>query len=266
MMKNIYAIILAAGKGTRMNATDVPKVMFSVAGKPMIRYILSAVKQITNQIYVIVGFQGQKVIDELKSEKVTCVWQRRQLGTAHAVLQVQKYLQNKSGAVLIVNGDHPLFRVLTFNNLIKQKHKSGEKLVFASAIEDNHKMYGRVLRDKDNNVTDIIEAKDATPEQLEIREKNPGVYLVDNAWLWSAIKRIKKSKVSGEYYVTDLVKLALKDKVGVGAYPMDNPNEIKGINTPEELREVEKIIRKKKEFFNRTMSIVLKSYFAIIKL
>ena len=241
-MKNIYAIILAAGKGTRMNATDIPKVMFPVAGKPMIRYVLSTVQKITKNIYVIVGFQGQKVIDELKGENITFVWQRRQLGTAHAVAQARKYLQGKSGFVLVTNGDHPLFSTPSIKVLIKKAMSAGEKLVFASAIEDNHTAYGRVLRDKKDNVQGIVEAKDATPAQLKIREKNPGMYLIDNKWLWSAIKRINKSKVSGEYYVTDLVELALKDKVGVGAYPIKNPNEMKGINTPQELKEVENII------------------------
>jgi len=242
--KPIYAVILAGGKGTRLNCTDQPKVLLNVAGKPMIRYVISAVEKVTQNIIVITGFCGEKIEKALQHDNVQFAHQSEQLGTAHAALQAEKLLGDKDGIVLIINGDHPLIDTDTLKLMIKAIN-SGLTLAIASAVEENHKAFGRILRDVRGKVIGVIEAKDATKEQLEIKEKNIGFYAAQSKWLWPALKKIKKSKITGEYYITDLVDIAVKTNKPVEAVRIKNINAIKGVNTPEEFEEVEKIIENK---------------------
>ena len=242
----IYAVIMAAGQGKRINAQDIPKVLYPVCGKPMLRYVYEAIKPVADEVIIITGFQGHKVEEALKGEEVKFTHQAEQRGTAHAVTQAEKLLKGRDGIVLITNGDGPLFSERTFRELASRITEDGYTLAIESAIENDHPAYGRVLRDAKDRVVGIREAKDATPEELKIREKNPGIYAVKNDWLWPALKKIKKSKVSGEYYITDLVEIAIREGEKVEAIPMKDPREIKGINTIEELREVEEILGCKK--------------------
>jgi len=238
----IYAVIMAAGQGKRINAQDIPKVLYPVCGKPMLRYVYDAIKPVADEVIIITGFQGKKVEAEMSGEKVKFAHQAERKGTAHAAMQAEKLLKGGDGIVLIINGDGPLFSELTFRELARRITEDGYTLAIESAIEDDHPAYGRVLRDAEGKVIGIREAKDATPEELKIREKNPGIYAVKNSWLWPALKKIKKSKVSGEYYITDLVEIAIHGGEKVEAIPMKDPREIKGVNTIEELREVEEIL------------------------
>jgi len=241
--QDIYAVVLAGGKGTRLNCVDQPKVLLEVGGKPMIRYVISEVKKVTKNIVVITGFCVQKIEEELKDEGVEFAHQAQQLGTAHAAVQASKLFKNRDGVILIINGDHPLLDAGTLRQMILAM-QSGLTLAIASAIENNHISFGRVIRNKKGRVIGVVEAKDATPEQLKIKEKNIGFYVAQNKWLWSALKRIEKSKVTGEYYITDLVDIAIKDGEPVEAVRIKNLNAIKGVNTPDELKEVEEIIQK----------------------
>lgn len=243
--KPIYAVILAGGKGKRLNCTNCPKVLIDVAGRPMLCYVFDAVKKVADKIIIITGFQGDKVKKEMAGEKVEFAHQAEQLGTAHALAQADKLLKGKNCNVLVVNGDGPLFTPRTFQKLIDEMERDGYVLVFSSVVEDNHPAYGRVLRDENGKVTDIIELKDATEEEKKVREKNVGIYVVDNKWLWPALKKINKSSISGEYYITDLVKIALREGKNIEAVQAEDQLVIKGINTPEELAEVEKIIKEK---------------------
>lgn len=239
--QDIYAVVLAGGKGTRLNCVDRPKVLHEVAGRPMICYVIDAVKKVTKNIVVITGFCGEKIEEELKNEGVQFAHQVEQLGTAHAAAQASQLLKDKDGIILIVNGDHPLLDEGTLRQMADAM-RDGLTLAIASAVENNHVSFGRVLRDENSKVIGVVEAKDATPEQLDIKEKNIGFYAAQSKWLWGALKRISKSKVTGEYYITDLVDIAIKDGEPVEAVQIKNLNAIKGINTPEELREVEGII------------------------
>lgn len=238
----IYAVIMAAGQGKRINAKDLPKVLYPVCGRPMLRYVYDAIKSVADEVIIITGFQGEKVEAEMKGEKVRFAHQAEQSGTAHAVARAEKILKGKDGIVLITNGDGPLFSTRTFRELASRITEDGYTLAVESAIEDDHSTYGRVLRDGKGRVIGIREAKDATPEELKIREKNPGIYAVKNDWLWGALKKISKSKFSGEYYITDLVEIAIREGKSVEAIPMQDPREIKGVNTIEELHEVEGIL------------------------
>jgi bifunctional UDP-N-acetylglucosamine pyrophosphorylase/glucosamine-1-phosphate N-acetyltransferase len=238
----VYAVIMAAGQGKRINAQDIPKVLYPVCGRPMLRYVYDAVKNIADEVIIITGYQGQKVEAEMNGQKAKFAHQAERLGTAHAVRQAEKLLKGKEGIVLIANGDGPLFTESTFRKLIGDVAGNNYVLAINSAVEDDHPAYGRVLRDEQQKVIGIREAKDASPTELKIREKNPGIYAVKNDWLWPALAKIKKSKVTGEYYITDLVEIAIVEGRRVEAIPMKNPREIKGINTLEELHEVEEIL------------------------
>lgn len=243
--QQIYAVVLAGGKGKRLNCVDRPKVLHEVAGRPMIDYVIDAVKKVTSNIVVITGFQGKQVEQELKDENVEFAHQAEQLGTAHAAAQADRLLRNKDGIILIVNGDHPLLDAETLDSMIGAMRNHGLTLAIASAVENDHPAFGRVVRDDRGKVVGVVEAKDASPEQLKIKEKNIGFYAAKSQWLWPSLKKISKSRVSGEYYITDLVDIAIKDKEPVEAVKIKNLDAIKGVNTPEELEEVEKIIKDK---------------------
>jgi len=241
----VWGVILAGGKGTRLNCTDRPKVMIEICGKPIIRYVINALRGVTEKIIIVTGFMGEKITTAFQNEGVQFVHQAEQLGTAHALMQAERILKNKKGIVLIVNGDGPLFTKEVFSPLVKAMESGKYTLVFSSVVETQHPEYGRIVRNKENKVVDIVEAKDANAEQKAIKEKNVGVYAVDNSWLWRALKKIEKSSVSGEYYITDLVKIALAQKKSVEAIPSPSVQATLGVNTPEELKQIEQILCKK---------------------
>jgi len=242
-MKNVQALVLAAGKGTRLKAKSKPKVLFTILGKPIIDYIIKSLNKAGfEKPVVVVGFKGKLVQDYLKN-KATCVWQKRQLGTGHAVVQAKKALQN-ADTVLIIYGDMPFWRPETFKRLIKSHQKTGATLSIATVILDKPSFfqYGRIIRDKKGNVLGIIEEKEASEKQKKIKESNPGCYLVQADWLWKALSKIKKSR-SGEYYLTDILKLAVAQGQKINTLPIKDWKQVVGINTKEQLRLAEEIIR-----------------------
>lgn len=245
-MKNIQALVLAAGKGTRLNAKSKPKVLFTILGKPIIDYIIKSLNEAGfEKPVVVVGFKGKLVQDYLKN-KATCVWQKRQLGTGHAVMQAKKALQD-TDAVLIIYGDMPFWHPETFKRLIKSHQKTGATLSMATAILDKPSFfqYGRILRDKKGNVLGIIEEKEASEKEKKIKESNPGCYLVKTDWLWQTLSKIKKSH-SGEYYLTDILGLAVAQGQKINTLPIKDWKQVVGINTKEHLSLAEEIIKGKK--------------------
>lgn len=246
--QQISAIVLAAGKGTRLNCVDRPKVMFEVGGKPIIYYVVKSLRQAGIQnIVVVVGFHGQQVIDYLNKNfrGLKYAWQIKRLGTGHAVMQAEKHLVGKSGMTIICNGDHPLFTAGTFRRMAAAYQQDGNALVILTVVTMRHHAFGRVIRDREGNVIEVVELKSCTPAQEKIRERNVGVYAADNSWLWPALKKIKKNLEKGEYYVTDLVEIAIKEGKKVGAVAAADPKEAYGINTHEELEQVERVLTKK---------------------
>lgn len=242
-MSNIHAIVLAAGKGTRMKATTIPKVLFPVAGQPMLSYLLKTLKnaKIVRPILV-VGFCGDKV-REAYGQDYDYVTQQEQLGTGHAVLQVEPLLADKDGCTLILNGDHPFYRAETLRRMVSAVIDDGATIALLSGRFDSPDFdaFGRVVCDENKKVIRIVEAKDATEEIRDIRLMNLGCYAVDNRWLWQALPKIEKSPVTGEYYVTDLVAEAVADGKKVIAVEIKDSREALGINTLEHLAEAEKI-------------------------
>lgn len=243
-MKKIHAIVLAAGKGTRMKATTMPKVLFPVSGQPILTYLLNTLKQaeIVRPILVI-GFRGDRV-RETYGDDYDYVVQEEQLGTGHAVLQVKPLLADQDGCTLILNGDHPFYRPETLRRMVSAVLEDGATVALLSGRFDSPDFdaFGRIVSDENNKVLSIIEAKDATEETRNIRLMNLGCYAVDNRWLWQALPKIEKSPVTGEYYVTDLVAEAVADGKKVIAVEIKDSREALGINTLEHLAEAEKLI------------------------
>jgi bifunctional UDP-N-acetylglucosamine pyrophosphorylase/glucosamine-1-phosphate N-acetyltransferase len=235
-MKQIQALMLAAGKGKRINAQDKPKVLFPLAGKPLILYGLKSLREAGfEKPIVVVGFQGQKV-QELLKERVVYCWQRKLLGTANAVLQAQKALGHAK-SVLIIYGDMPFWKPATLKKLISKHRQTKATLSFVSVILKNPSFfqYGRLVRDENGKILRSIEEKEATNEEKKIQECNPSCYLVEAKWLWRALLKIKKS-ASGEYYLTDILNLAVSEKKKINILPIEDWREVIGINTEEQLR------------------------------
>lgn len=246
-MEKISAVILAAGKGTRMGndeGSDIPKVMFEIAGKPIISYTVDNIKQSgIDKIVLVVGYKKELIKEYLNSE-VEYVTQGEQLGTGHAVMMAKKLLTGKSEAVLVCYGDMPLFRTETIKKLIDE-YENRRPAIALLSIKFNdpvHWAFGRIIRDENGGVIDSIEQKDCTEEQLKIKESNTCLYIFNSEWLWLNIDKIKNNNAQNEYYLTDLIKIAVDQGKKVIAIPVSEESEAIGINTQEQLREAEAIL------------------------
>jgi len=238
------AIILAAGVSSRMN-TQMAKVLHEVCGRPMLAYVLDACREVgIKKIYVVVGFSSEQV-KECFSDAEDIVWveQDKQLGTAHAVLCCREYLQDFDGETLVLCGDGPLIRTQTLKSLI-ENHESGQSAAtLATAILDAPTGYGRIVRDKYNNIQGIVEHSDCTKEQLAIQEINPSYYLFNNQILFEALENVKPDNVKQEYYLTDAVSGIISTGHKVTAVTAVRPEEAMGVNSRAQLSEASKIMQ-----------------------
>lgn len=242
-MENVYAIVLAAGKGTRMKAKTIPKVLFPVGGRPMLAHLIdSLAKAGIQKPVIVVGFLAKKVMETF-GNGYTYVYQRMRLGTGHAVMSAREQLADKEGCTLIVNGDHPFFRPTTFKKMIAAiTEKKATVAVLSGVMPDpEFDAFGRVITDQDGHVLRIVEVKDATEAEKQIRQMNLGCYAADNQWLWQTLKGIKKSKATGEYYITDIVGAAVKQGKKVTVVHIEDKAEAIGINTLDHLAQAERI-------------------------
>jgi len=246
--KKVFAIIMAAGKGTRIGATDRPKVMFEVAGRPIIGWGIEPLEKlkkegIVDRIITVVGFFGDHVIDYL-GERSEFVWQKEQLGTGHAALQAEQLIAGEEGYTIITNGDHALYTKETYQKVLETAVKDNLTVGFAVVkSNDRFDSYGRVIRDDQGKIKSIIEKPEATEEQQKIPERNINLWVVDNKWLFSALKKIKQSAVKKEYYLVDIAKLAIDEGMKIETVAIDNEDEALGINTEEDRSETEKILK-----------------------
>ncbi|MBC7263986.1 MAG: bifunctional UDP-N-acetylglucosamine diphosphorylase/glucosamine-1-phosphate N-acetyltransferase GlmU [Chloroflexi bacterium] len=236
-------VILAAGQGTRMKS-KLPKVIHPVAGQPMVQWVVNAVLPLSKQPPVVVVGYGAELVRAALGERVTYAVQPEQLGTGHAVMQAQDTLQSKVDAVLVVYGDMPLLATETLRHLIAT-HEGGEQpITMLTTLYDDSMGFGRVLRDERGQVLGIVEEAQATPEQLRIRELNCGVYVFDADWLWAHLSKIPRSP-KGEYYLTDLVGIAIAEGARVEALVASDPVEVLGVNDRVHLARVESIVRQR---------------------
>jgi bifunctional UDP-N-acetylglucosamine pyrophosphorylase/glucosamine-1-phosphate N-acetyltransferase len=251
IMKDIIAVILAAGKGTRMGNTDWPKVMFKANNKPIVECLVQSIQAAgVNDIVLVVGYLQEQVRKHFK-DRVQYVEQREQKGTGHAVMMAKDLLKGKSKAVLVSYGDMPLYKIETIKKLIEKFNSpaGGEKPVIAMVTVDladpDFWAYGRVLRDKNREIVATVEQKDATEEQRKIKECNPSFYLFDSDWLWDNLSRIGTNNVQKEYYLPDLISIAASQGKKIVSIKAESEDEVLGVNTPEQLEKVAKILKKR---------------------
>ncbi len=239
-MNKLAVIILAAGKGTRMKS-DLPKVFHEILGEPMLTYVLETVKKLVpEQTYLVVGHKRDLIMDYYKDWPLKFVIQDQQLGTGHAISQVKPFLEDFSGTVLILAGDVPLLSEKTLKKLIDFHHKNKAAATDLTAMLDDAGNYGRIVRGNKGEILKIVEKKDASPEDLKIKEINTGTFCFDKDALYVALAEVKPNNVQKEYYLTDTLEILKKKNLPVFACTADDPAETIGINTREELVSVEK--------------------------
>ena len=241
------AIILAAGKGTRMGS-ERAKVLHEVAGEPMVRWVTRACFDAgVGQCIIVVGHQADEVRAALADEpRCVFVEQTQQLGTAHAAEQARPIFdQSPTDDVFVLAGDGPLIRSETLRKLLEVHRQQKAAATLATALLDDPSGYGRVLRTAENGFDRIVEQKDASPEQLEVREVNPSYYCFDRALLFEALKNVGNDNRQGEFYLTDVPGL-LRDQGHVVTLVDAVPAEdVLSINTPQQLAEVDRILRQR---------------------
>ena len=242
----LATIILAAGKGKRMKNPDKSKVMFELNGKPLIQHVVDlALKIHSDKIVLIVGHQKQSVINFIGEKypddisRIKFAHQDEQLGTGHAVMQTYEELKDFKGDVLILSGDVPMLKFETIKKFLSFHYDNNFQASLLSAIFDDPFGYGRIIRDSDNNFVDIREEKDSSEKEKKIKEINSGIYIIDSELLFEAIKTLKTDNSQGEYYLTDVFKYFRDKGIKIGAIPVDNNIEICGINTIDQLKELE---------------------------
>lgn len=233
----LNAIILAAGKGTRMKS-DLPKCAYPFCGKPMVSYILDSCKKAgIDNIVCIVGYKKEEMMKVLPAD-VKVAYQSEQLGTGHATKCAYDALKDEDGLTLIFPGDMPLIDSQTIKELVENHIQNQNALTVVTTILDDPKSYGRIYREN-GNVKKIIEFKDCTEEQKQIKEINVALYCVDNKLLFESLEGISNNNKANEYYLTDIIEIIGKDKK-VDTFVVENDYRLTGINDLETLAETEK--------------------------
>lgn len=235
------AIVLAAGKGTRMKS-DLPKVLFRVCGRPMVEYVLEALAEVgVKKVVVVVGYRADLVRETLgKWPGVEFVEQSPQLGTGHAVMVCRPALANHEGQILILTGDSPLVQPASLRAMFGEFERTRPACLMGTAKKENPAGLGRVVRDSSGNFLAIVEEKDATAEQIAIREVNMSYYLFDSRELWHALDQVRNENAQGEYYITDCPGILKAEGKDVRALCALAPCETLSVNTVDELAHVEK--------------------------
>jgi bifunctional UDP-N-acetylglucosamine pyrophosphorylase/glucosamine-1-phosphate N-acetyltransferase len=231
----LKVIILAAGKGTRMKS-EKPKVLFKVAGKPMIDYVIKVSEALSKEIVVVVGNQSEKVVEYLNDKDIVFIEQQIQKGTGHAVMCAKDTFKDFDGKVLILCGDMPLITYDTLKKFIE--NSMGSELSFISVKTDNPTGYGRVVRGADRKVLKIVEEKDANENEKKISEINTGIYLVDAKVLSERLSSLSDQNAQNEYYLTDIIKS------GADVFLAEDEKEFIGINDKFQLSMASKILYK----------------------
>lgn len=241
----ISAVVLAAGMGTRLNQgqpSKIAKVLYPLADKPMILYTLTWVKKVVDQVILVVHHQKETVMG-LVGEEVDYVDQSQPLGTGHAVAKGLEKVSQEATQVLVANGDDSAFYNEDLINKLIEFHCQKEAvLTFITLEKSNPQGLGRILRDQNGKLKGIIEEKEATDEQKKIKEVNDGVYFFEKDWLEENISKVSSAFVTGEFYLTDLVSIALRDDQRVETFQVEE-RFWHGVNTPEELEEANRLMR-----------------------
>lgn len=244
-MSDLLAVILAAGKGTRMKSA-LPKVLHEIGGKPMVQHVLDAAHIAgANKKVVVVGF-GAECVETTLGNQAEFVVQAEQLGTGHAVMQAREYLQDFDGTIMVLCGDTPLLKGETLKKLFAEHKSAGAAATVLTAHMPNPTGYGRVIRDASGQVLKIVEQKDANSRELAVNEINTGIYCFERAALFDALQNINCDNMQGEYYLTDVIGILATAHSKVWAVQVDDYQDTLGINSRMQLAEAEKIVRRRK--------------------
>ncbi len=243
--KKLAVTILAAGLGKRMKSPDKPKVMFEICGRPMIQYVVELALDVNaEKIVPIVGHHREQVIDFLgklyPDEQIEYAVQAEQLGTGHAIMQAESLLKDFDGEVLILSGDVPLLRLETVENLIKEHFDNNNNATLLTTVFRESRGYGRIVRNENGKFVKIVEEKDATEEEKKIKEINPAIYIVNSKILFDSLKKITPENKQNEYYLTDIFHFIPKEKIG--SVVTDDELEVTGVNSIEQLAEMERAL------------------------
>ena len=246
-MKDKYAVILGAGRGSRMESRDPnhSKVAYPILGKPLINYVVDAVIQLgLKDLYTVVGFGG-KATEACVKDYSKVVWQKEILGTGHALMQV-KELADKDGDIIVVGGDTPLLTTKTLQKIYHKHEKGDNALTICTSVFENPTGYGRVIREKGSyRLLDIREDKDCNAEEREIGEVNAGIYIINNRLLQEYLPKLSNSNAKKEFYLSELVKLFNRDRYRVEAYVLEDAQDIFCVSDRFQLSYAAKVIRKR---------------------
>jgi len=240
MNKELRVVILAAGKGTRMNS-DLPKVLHKLQSKPLIDYVIDESELLNpKEIILVVGFKKESVIKHTESRiNLKYATQIEQLGTGHAVLQTNELLKNRKGHILILYGDVPNIKASTLQPIVSDHISNNRDLTLITAEIDDPTGYGRIIRDKNGNLLKIVEEKDCSDDEKKIKEWNPGIYIFKIPEVFKILNNIKTNNASKEYYLTDAIGLAQQSNMQIKAIKIKNSDEVIGVNTADQLKELE---------------------------
>jgi len=243
MDKQLKVVVLAAGKGTRLQSedNDAPKVMRLACGKPLLEHVLDALP-ITQKkdVIIVVGYRKEQVIEYFAGYEFS--EQREQLGTGHAVMAAKEHLVGFEGAVLVCYGDMPAIRKETYADLLNAHFEGKNDCTILTGETTLDLAFGRIVRDETGAFDCVVEDRDCTPEQAKITEVNTGVYVFDTPLLLDALGKLKNNNVQGEYYLTDVPKIMSEGGAKIGLLKRNLGDEILGVNTLEQLKQVEDIL------------------------
>lgn len=237
-MGYIHAIILAAGKGTRMNSAK-PKVLQVLSSNTLLDFVLAQAKAVCNKIHIVYGFGSSQIRAKINDPNVNWVVQAEQLGTGHAVQQAMAYIEDNSIS-LILYGDVPLIKESTLNRLIVQAKKN--TIALLSVVLADPTGYGRIIR-QENKIKAIIEQKDANAKQLAICEVNTGIMAIDSALLKKYLNNLDTNNAQGELYLTSIIAMAAKDGINIASVIAKNESEVAGVNDKVQLAKLERIVQ-----------------------
>ena len=242
-MEQLKAVILAAGKGTRMKS-DLPKVVHTIEGKCLVDYAIEAAQGAgATDICLVLGYKYEVVHEKIEQD-VKFVLQEQQLGTGHAVLCAKDFLGD-DGQTMILFGDTPLITAETLSRLKKYHIQNKNTVTVLSAMIDDPTGYGRIIRDADGNFVKSVEHKDANEQELKSHEINSGMYIFDTKELKEALGKLQPNNAQGEYYLPDTLTIIKEKGLRVDAYTLDDPEDITGVNDQEQLRAAAVIIRRR---------------------
>lgn len=244
-MEQLKAVILAAGKGTRMKS-DLPKVVQTIEGKCLVDYVIEAAKEAgAKEVCLVVGYKYEVVHEKILHQDVTFTLQEEQLGTGHAVKCAREFM-GEEGQTMILFGDTPLITSETLNSLRAYHRKNGNAVTVLSAMIEDPSGYGRIIRDTEGNFLKSVEHKDASEAELTSHEINSGMYIFDTKELKEALDKIQPNNAQGEYYLPDTLTIIKEKGLRADAFALDDPEDIIGVNDPEQLKSAAIVIQRRK--------------------